>query len=297
MHMLLDSLFHAMDVNARGRDFVVGDVHGHAALLDGLLNAVNFDPAADRLIALGDLVDRGPDSRLLLERLRTQPWFTSVRGNHEAMFKGSRLDWRTRSVWHHCGGNWAGSISEAEWEALAAVVAGMPLSMTLALADGRKIGLVHAELNVNHTWEDLVRVDSLADDDAIDDFEFTLHSSALWGRSRIIAWATAVTPAVLAEATPGRMATIRRALTPIAGLDLVVHGHSALASRKPAAASNLLWIDTGCGYEGGRLTLVEPLTSRYWQSQYRGNQSVGILRRMGSRLPAPSRLPASVTAP
>lgn len=68
-----NTLFHWLTINERGRDFVVGDIHGHAALLDCLLDRVRFDPASDRLFALGDLIDRGPQSQLLLARVRDEP--------------------------------------------------------------------------------------------------------------------------------------------------------------------------------------------------------------------------------
>ena len=52
--------------NDRGRDFVVGDLHGCYDALMRQLDARGFDPAADRLLSVGDLVDRGPDSRRCL---------------------------------------------------------------------------------------------------------------------------------------------------------------------------------------------------------------------------------------
>jgi serine/threonine protein phosphatase 1 len=74
------------------RAYAVGDVHGRLDLLDQLLAAVEQDVALDParkslLIFLGDLIDRGPDSRGVVERLRTyrhdrlQTHFLA--GNHE----------------------------------------------------------------------------------------------------------------------------------------------------------------------------------------------------------------------
>lgn len=51
------------------RTFAIGDVHGCRSQLDALLSAVA--PAADdRLIFLGDLVDRGPDSKGVIAAVR-----------------------------------------------------------------------------------------------------------------------------------------------------------------------------------------------------------------------------------
>lgn len=71
--------------NTKGRDFVVGDIHGAFDLLDKALEEVGFDPAKDRLISVGDLIDRGKNSRRCLDYLE-QPWFYALRGNHEDIF-------------------------------------------------------------------------------------------------------------------------------------------------------------------------------------------------------------------
>src|SRR2546423_278749 len=78
---------------ARGpRAYVVGDVHGRLDLLNALLVEIESDIAAHPprktlLVFLGDLIDRGPSSAQVVERLRTYER-PSVRtifilGNHE----------------------------------------------------------------------------------------------------------------------------------------------------------------------------------------------------------------------
>ena len=78
---------------ARGyRAYAVGDIHGRADLLDRLLEAIDEDlrrrPARRTLLVfVGDLIDRGPGSAQVVERLRTyrrrgvKPVF--LLGNHE----------------------------------------------------------------------------------------------------------------------------------------------------------------------------------------------------------------------
>ena len=78
------SLVRALPSNRRGRDFVVGDLHGCFDLLDRLFEAVRFDPGADRLFSVGGLVDYGPDSLRSLEFLEA-PWFFAVQGSYESM--------------------------------------------------------------------------------------------------------------------------------------------------------------------------------------------------------------------
>lgn len=74
--------------------YAVGDVHGHALELRALLRAIGADAAAARpaepplLVFLGDYVDRGPDSRGVLETLlalEAEGAFETValKGNHE----------------------------------------------------------------------------------------------------------------------------------------------------------------------------------------------------------------------
>lgn len=70
--------------NDAGRDFVVGDLHGHRSLLERQLERLDFDPVCDRLFSVGDLIDRGPDSLATLALIE-QPWFHAVLGNHELM--------------------------------------------------------------------------------------------------------------------------------------------------------------------------------------------------------------------
>jgi serine/threonine protein phosphatase 1 len=78
---------------ARGyRAYAVGDIHGRVDLLEHLLAKIHADlqhrPAAKTLLVfVGDLVDRGPSSAQVIERLRcyrrdgVQPVF--LLGNHE----------------------------------------------------------------------------------------------------------------------------------------------------------------------------------------------------------------------
>lgn len=70
------------------RLIAVGDVHGCLAALTALLDAVQPQPD-DTLVFLGDYVDRGPDSRGVLERLiqlSSECQLISLLGNHDELF-------------------------------------------------------------------------------------------------------------------------------------------------------------------------------------------------------------------
>jgi diadenosine tetraphosphatase ApaH/serine/threonine PP2A family protein phosphatase len=77
-------------VPRRGRLFAVGDIHGCIEELTALLREI--DPApGDKVVFLGDYVDRGPDPRAVVDLLidfrdsrRCETVF--LRGNHEDMF-------------------------------------------------------------------------------------------------------------------------------------------------------------------------------------------------------------------
>src|SRR5438309_10542075 len=83
----------ARPAGARGyRAYAVGDIHGRLDLLDALLADVEQQiaerpPHKTLLVFLGDLIDRGPSSAQVVERLRTYK-SAGVRcvfilGNHE----------------------------------------------------------------------------------------------------------------------------------------------------------------------------------------------------------------------
>jgi serine/threonine protein phosphatase 1 len=77
-------LVRALPSNQRGRDYVVGDLHGCYDLLDRLLESVRFEPDCDRLFSVGGLMDYGPDSLRSLAFLEA-PWFYAVQGSYESM--------------------------------------------------------------------------------------------------------------------------------------------------------------------------------------------------------------------
>ena len=82
-------------VPAGRRVYAVGDIHGRLDLLDAAFARVAADdaaraPAETMLIFLGDLVDRGPDSAGVIERLRRlaaeRAGLRFLLGNHEEVF-------------------------------------------------------------------------------------------------------------------------------------------------------------------------------------------------------------------
>ena len=83
----------------------IGDIHGCPQTLDALLERLG-PTEDDHLVFVGDYVDRGPDSRGVIERLlnlREEHRCTFLRGNHEAlMLEG--LDRGIKDLWFANGG-------------------------------------------------------------------------------------------------------------------------------------------------------------------------------------------------
>jgi serine/threonine protein phosphatase 1 len=71
------------------KTFVIGDIHGCLGMLKRLIDKIPWDPSKDRLIFIGDCIDRGEDSRGVVEYVVTlKQDFKNVQcliGNHEYM--------------------------------------------------------------------------------------------------------------------------------------------------------------------------------------------------------------------
>lgn len=193
------------EANRAGRDFFVGDLHGQWQRLETALAGVDFDRGRDRLFSVGDLIDRGDDSRACLA-LALEPWFFGVRGNHEmlaqrALLEGGDEAW---ALWVINGGGWAlHEEREALVRLLTAALRRLPYAREIAV-DGRRIGLVHAE--PPEDWRRLGEAD---------------RQALVWARRRITRCDT----------------------TPVSGIDAVVVGHTIV--REPVTLGNVHYIDTG----------------------------------------------------
>lgn len=72
--------------------YAIGDIHGHIAKLDRALALIEADGGKDaEIVFVGDYIDRGPDSRAVIERLMDgleagRPW-TCLKGNHDRLME------------------------------------------------------------------------------------------------------------------------------------------------------------------------------------------------------------------
>lgn len=71
--------------------WAIGDVHGHNLTLQELLSQIKLGKE-DKVIFVGDLIDSGPRSAQVIETVRSDSRFHSIRGNHEQMMIDSVVD-------------------------------------------------------------------------------------------------------------------------------------------------------------------------------------------------------------
>ncbi len=90
------------------RTLVIGDIHGCAATLRRLVNDRLRPLPADRIYLLGDLIDRGPDSKgvldFIFELRESGLTIGSIRGNHEEMCLQAVDDHYYLGLWCANGG-------------------------------------------------------------------------------------------------------------------------------------------------------------------------------------------------
>lgn len=212
--------------NTQGRDFVVGDLHGYYDALEQKLQECEFDPRHDRLLAVGDLIDRGPDSVRCLELVK-EPWFFSVQGNHERFFLRSLAgDANASRILQENGGGWMLLYSDEELAQLAALIEEkMPLAMEVPW-QGRRLGILHAEVPEDD-WHCLP--DSMA----------------------------ALSPRMLEVMVSQRSRLRQQRTDPVHNIDAIACGHTIV--ERPIRLGNVHYLETGICVPQlqGYLTLVE----------------------------------------
>lgn len=154
---------------SHSRAYAIGDVHGRLDLLQDLLRQIARDNAARRpaktyIVFLGDLIDRGPDSRGVIEFLLSRPADYArpvyIKGNHEEFFlrvldgeEDMVVDWLTYGGYQCCESygvtqGWTLNASAREiQERLRAVVPASHRLFLESMADSFQFGdylFVHA---------------------------------------------------------------------------------------------------------------------------------------------------------
>ena len=234
-------------LNERGRDFVVGDIHGMFSHLSALLNDEGFSAETDRLFSVGDLVDRGPESAQALAWLDL-PWFHACRGNHE-QFALDSGDPEQLELWvNHNGGAWWLQLDEEQHIAFRAAFRRLPLAMEIETQSGT-VGIVHADVPPLLSWDRFAELLEAKDEDA------ALY--ALWSRNGISGNCTHL---------------------PVTGrVERVYCGHTP--TRGTVQLHNVYYIDTGAvyiqdGYQDAKLTMIEVQPERHRECVILTNREV-----------------------
>jgi serine/threonine protein phosphatase 1 len=102
----------SQDLDEDVRLYIIGDIHGRADLLDKMVKKIDHDIQTHGrreclTITLGDYVDRGPDSRGVLDRLACNPFptdYVGLKGNHEMLFETFLGNPSSGDHWRRLGG-------------------------------------------------------------------------------------------------------------------------------------------------------------------------------------------------
>lgn len=208
------------DLNTSGRDIAVGDIHGCFSKLEIALQKIRFAPDRDRLFAVGDLVDRGPQSVQVLDWLE-KPWFHAVCGNHDLMAWRRAENNPLPDIDHAAhGGQWLDALNAPMQQRIVQSLSKLPLAIEVETAHGC-VGIIHADYPYDD-WN-AIRERQLSASDA---------ETCLWSIDR---YRTGYAQ-------------------PVRNIRAVVHGHMTV--KKMLQLGNVFFIDTRGWREGGAFTLL-----------------------------------------
>ncbi|MBX6312249.1 MAG: serine/threonine protein phosphatase [Isosphaeraceae bacterium] len=225
------------------RLIAIGDIHGCSLALDALIEAIR-PSASDVIVTLGDYIDRGPDSRGVLDRLlalERRCCLIPLLGNHDEALLETLAD-RSRRAWYSMG-------------ALATLMSyGLGLDPSLIPPD--HIAFLRRCLDYYETDSHLFVHASYAPNLPM------AEQPGLYLR-----WAS------LRDEVPG----------PHYSGKTVVSGHTSQKSGEILDLGYLKCIDTCC-YGGGWLTALEVGSGRVWQADAGGRLREELSRSSGFRL-------------
>lgn len=209
-----------------GRLIAIGDIHGCLTALEGVLDAVAPTPQ-DTIVTLGDYVNRGPDSRGVIERLidlGEQCTLVPLLGNHDETF-------------------------------LEVLLGTLPLDALLSMHGEATLDSYGYRGNLDVVPAE--HVDFLSRCRSIYETEYCFFAHAnyapnrpLNAQSRIdLLWLS------LRDSEPGPHYSQKRAIL----------GHTPQSSGVPLDRGHFVCIDTGCVY-GGVLTALDIVDGSLWQA-------------------------------
>jgi serine/threonine protein phosphatase 1 len=215
-----------------GRRFVIGDIHGANLALIQCLEKAAFDLQHDLLISLGDLCDRWPDVNKVFDTMLGVKNLVLLLGNHDHWALEWFLNEKAPEIWLMQGG----SVTVNSYKY------GIPENHISLL---RKAVLFHQ-------LENKLFVHGGYNPDK--DIRFQERDVLLWDRSLI--------KTAISRKNYGRE-------TPITTYEEVYVGHTPtlnFGETVPIKACEIYLMDTGAGWPGGVLTIMDLDSKEYYQS-------------------------------
>ncbi len=223
------------------RYLAIGDIHGCYTALRALVDFVDLQ-SDDVLITLGDYIDRGPNSRAVIDWLIKFPCegqLVPIRGNHEIMMMWAREDELARPDWLTYGGVATLNSYPPETGAGTATLADVPEHHWEFMAD---------------TCQAFYEIDS----------HFFVHAN--------------VHPELPLSQQPDDMLYWQRFGTMSAHESgkIMVCGHTPQVSGIPVSIGHAVCVDTWA-YGEGWLSCLDVKTGQYWQANQRGQTREAML--------------------
>ncbi|MDG9786789.1 metallophosphoesterase [Acinetobacter johnsonii] len=214
------------DKEVTGKLYAVGDIHGCYNLLMSRLKEIGFDFENDLLVAVGDLVDRGTQNVECIS-LIDEPWFTSVKGNHEDLVIMGDINRSYFNCHIQNGGEWFYDLDYQVQREIIKKLKTLPIALEIS-HNGKKFGFVHGHIEQNN-WDEFKETFTQEPTTFRDPSEL-----AMWGRERLD--------------------EEKKQYTHVTGVDAVIMGHTV--TQKPCKRDNCYWIDTGAVH-WGTMTILD----------------------------------------
>jgi serine/threonine protein phosphatase 1 len=250
------------------RTVAIGDIHGCSRALEALLAAIRPTPE-DLLVVLGDYVDRGPDSRAVIDRLRALDRECRLRvltGNHEQMMLRGVEEQVERRFWLCYGG-------QATLDSYGGRLESIPNDHLDFLRSGLRFYETETHIFVHANYQaDLTlaqQPEAVLVWTHLDRHLPTPHAS---GKTAVVGHTPQLSGEVLDlghEAVLVWTHLDRHLPTPHASGKTAVVGHTPQLSGEVLDLGHLICIDTYC-CGGGWLTALEVHSRTLWQANLDG---------------------------
>ena len=231
------------DLFGYARVIAIGDIHGMYEKLTALMEKIRFDPEEDLLVFLGDYIDRGPDSVKCLQYVydlqhRNPDSVICLLGNHEVMLSSYLIE--KRGIYNTLIGDYSESWLEN---------GGFQTLQQLKETDAKKREELLAwvtDLPVKYQYQEFFFCHAGIDPDV--PLSVQNEYDMLWRR--------------------------RKWWEQYKGAETIVTGHTPIQkikkvtrSVKPLSLPNrVIMCDTGAYMAGGKLSGVDVLSRKVWQT-------------------------------